>query len=46
MIRVGVVGTGVFGYHHTRVLAGFDGAQFAGIHDQNPDRDQFSCRGE
>ena len=38
MIRVGVVGTGVFGYHHTRVLAGFDGAQFAGIHDQNAER--------
>jgi predicted dehydrogenase len=38
MIRVGVVGTGVFGYHHTRVLAGFDGAQFVGIHDQNGSR--------
>ena len=38
MIRVGVVGTGVFGYHHTRVLAGFDGAQFIGIHDQNAER--------
>jgi predicted dehydrogenase len=38
MTRIGVVGTGVFGYHHTRVLAGFDGAQFAGIHDQNAER--------
>jgi predicted dehydrogenase len=38
MTRVGVVGTGVFGYHHTRVLAGFEGAAFAGIFDQNGDR--------
>jgi predicted dehydrogenase len=33
MIRIGLVGAGVFGYHHARVLAGQDQAAFAGLHD-------------
>jgi len=33
MIRVGLIGAGVFGYHHARVLAGLEEAQFIGLYD-------------
>jgi predicted dehydrogenase len=33
MIRVGLIGAGVFGYHHARVLAGLEEVKFAGLHD-------------
>ncbi len=34
-LRMGVVGTGVHGMHHVRVLSRMDGVQFAGVHDTN-----------
>ncbi len=33
MIRIGLIGAGVFGYHHARVLASLEGITFAGLHD-------------
>lgn len=33
MIRMGLIGSGVFGYHHARVLAGLEEASFAGLYD-------------
>jgi predicted dehydrogenase len=33
MTRVGLIGAGVFGYHHARVLAGLEEAQFIGLFD-------------
>ena len=37
-IRVGVVGAGALGYHHTRILREVPGAKLAGFHDSNPQR--------
>lgn len=34
-VRIGVIGAGVHGRHHIRVLAGCDGAALAGIYDTN-----------
>jgi predicted dehydrogenase len=36
MLRAGVVGLGVMGRHHTRVLRSLDGVEFVGIHDPAP----------
>jgi len=37
-VRVGVVGTGALGFHHTRLLKKIDGAELVGIYDLNPAR--------
>src|SRR5207237_851568 len=37
-VRVGVVGTGVLGFHHARVLRSMPGVEFAGIYDIDPTR--------
>lgn len=37
-VRVGVVGTGALGFHHTRLLKKIEGAELAGIFDLNPAR--------
>lgn len=39
-IRIGVVGTGALGRHHTRIAGGLPGAERVGIHDLNPDTAQ------
>lgn len=36
-VRVGVMGTGALGRHHTRLLAGSDAAELVGIYDLNVD---------
>lgn len=33
VLRAGVVGLGVMGRHHSRVLASLDGVEFVGVHD-------------
>lgn len=35
-LRAGVIGIGVMGRHHSRVLAGLDGVEFVGVHDPAP----------
>jgi predicted dehydrogenase len=37
-IRVAVVGTGEFGRNHARVYRELEGAELAGVYDENPDR--------
>jgi len=37
-VRIGVVGAGALGFHHTRILRDVPGAELAGIFDANPDR--------
>ncbi len=37
-IRVGVVGAGALGYHHTRILRAVPGATLVGFHDANAER--------
>lgn len=37
-VRIGVVGAGALGFHHTRILRGVPGAQLVGFHDANPER--------
>jgi len=39
-IKLGVLGTGHLGTHHTRILSQLPGAELVGIHD--PDRDKMS----
>lgn len=36
MVRVGVVGTGVLGRHHTRILSGLESAELVGVYDLDP----------
>jgi predicted dehydrogenase len=36
MLRAGVIGLGVMGRHHTRVLSGLDGVEFQGVYDPAP----------
>jgi len=36
MIRAGVIGIGVMGRHHSRVLAHLDGVEFIGVYDPAP----------
>jgi UDP-N-acetylglucosamine 3-dehydrogenase len=40
-IRVGVVGAGIMGSNHARVLAGLPGVQLMGVADPNPKTRQF-----
>lgn len=35
-LRAGVLGLGVMGRHHSRVLNGLDGVEFVGVHDPAP----------
>jgi UDP-N-acetylglucosamine 3-dehydrogenase len=35
-LRAGVLGLGVMGRHHSRVLASLDGVEFAGVYDPGP----------
>lgn len=35
-LRAGVIGIGVMGRHHSRVLAALDGVEFVGVHDPAP----------
>lgn len=35
-LRAGVIGIGVMGRHHSRVLAGLEGVDFAGVYDPAP----------
>jgi predicted dehydrogenase len=37
-IRVGVVGAGALGFHHTRILRDVPGATLVGFHDASPER--------
>ncbi len=37
-VRIGVVGAGALGYHHTRILRDVPGAALVGFHDANPER--------
>jgi predicted dehydrogenase len=37
-VRIGVVGAGALGYHHTRILRDVPGAQLIGFHDAKPER--------
>lgn len=37
-VRVGVIGAGALGYHHTRILRDVPGARLVGFHDANPER--------
>lgn len=36
MLRAGVIGLGVMGRHHSRVLSGLDGVEFQGVYDPAP----------
>ena len=36
MLRAGVMGLGVMGRHHTRVLGGLEGVEFLGVYDPAP----------
>ncbi|HXT17738.1 MAG TPA: Gfo/Idh/MocA family oxidoreductase [Gemmatimonadaceae bacterium] len=38
VVRVGVIGAGALGYHHTRILRDVPGAQLVGFHDAKPER--------
>ncbi|HET7791723.1 MAG TPA: Gfo/Idh/MocA family oxidoreductase [Gemmatimonadales bacterium] len=37
-VRVGVIGTGSLGYHHTRIWSALEGAQLVGVYDHHPGR--------
>ncbi|HEV8235212.1 MAG TPA: Gfo/Idh/MocA family oxidoreductase, partial [Gemmatimonadaceae bacterium] len=37
-VRIGVVGAGALGFHHTRILRDVPGAQLVGFHDAKPAR--------
>ena len=37
-VKIGVIGAGALGYHHTRILRDVPGAELIGFHDQNPER--------
>ncbi len=37
-VRIGVVGAGALGYHHTRILRDLPRANLVGFHDARPDR--------
>jgi predicted dehydrogenase len=37
-VKVGVIGAGALGFHHTRILRDVPGAQLIGFHDSNPER--------
>jgi len=37
-VRIGVVGAGALGFHHTRILRDVPGAQLMGFHDANRER--------
>ena len=37
-VRIGVVGAGALGFHHTRILRDVAGAQLIGFHDAKPER--------
>jgi predicted dehydrogenase len=37
-VRIGVVGAGALGFHHTRILRDLPGAALVGFHDAKPDR--------
>jgi predicted dehydrogenase len=37
-VRIGVVGAGALGFHHTRILRDVPGAQLIGFHEANRDR--------
>jgi predicted dehydrogenase len=37
-VRIGVVGAGALGFHHTRILRDVDGAKLVGFHDANAER--------
>jgi predicted dehydrogenase len=39
-VRIGVVGAGALGFHHTRILRDVPGAQLIGFHDASPARAQ------
>jgi len=37
-VRIGVVGAGALGFHHTRILRDVPGAQLMGFHEADPAR--------
>ncbi len=37
-VRIGVIGAGALGFHHTRILRDVPGAELVGFHDSNPER--------
>jgi predicted dehydrogenase len=37
-VKIGVVGAGALGYHHTRILRDVPGAELVGFHDANAER--------
>ena len=37
-VKIGVIGAGALGFHHTRILRAVPGAELVGFHDANPDR--------
>jgi len=37
-VRIGVIGAGALGFHHTRILRDVPGAQLVGFHDANVER--------
>jgi predicted dehydrogenase len=37
-VKVGVIGAGALGFHHTRILRDVPGARLIGFHDANPER--------
>ena len=37
-VRIGVIGAGALGFHHTRILRDVPGAALVGFHDANPER--------
>ena len=39
-VRIGVIGAGALGFHHTRILRDVPGAQLVGFHDANAERAQ------
>jgi predicted dehydrogenase len=43
-LRIGVIGAGVMGSNHARVLAGLSGATLAGVCDPDPERAGFVAR--
>ncbi len=37
-VKIGVIGAGALGFHHTRILRDVPGAELVGFHDANPER--------
>ena len=37
-VRIGVVGAGALGFHHTRILRDVPGAELIGFHESNTTR--------